>query len=243
MDETFYSVNQICDLLHVTRRTVLNYIQSGSLRAVKVGGKWQISQAALTDFTRGGDPEQARQDTELLNLFHTLPPSRREAVLSLAKDLQDSSAGSRIQYLTPRERTALRDYRYITDPRKEQAENCLRDLVREQDEQETWEQTWGSTDPTLKAWALAETDGDAGEAAYLLSMTENEINRQLPPGQWFDSRTARPLTDSINRTQPEDAGTDPEAWAEIMDRAETLALNRLHLWQERQNRMEGSEAR
>lgn len=237
----FYTMNEVCELLHVSRRTLLTYIQSGQLAATKAGGKWQISEEAVADFTKSGNPQQARDDADLLELYHALTPSRRQAVHDLAQDLQEAGTSSRIQRLTPREQTIIHDYRHLSEQRKEKAEKALRDCVRQEDQEQQWRTTWGDTDPALKSWAMAASGNDPDQAGYLLSMVEDEVNRQLPAGQWFDSRTARPMMDSLDRGQAEDAGTDADTWKAIMDRAEGQALVRLRKWRRRQGQADADQ--
>lgn len=47
---SFYTVEQVAELLQVHWQTVLNYIKSGKLEAVKLGRGYRISQEALDIF-------------------------------------------------------------------------------------------------------------------------------------------------------------------------------------------------
>jgi len=49
---SFYTVEQVAELLQVHWQTVLNYIKSGKLQAVKLGRGYRISQEALDNFIR-----------------------------------------------------------------------------------------------------------------------------------------------------------------------------------------------
>lgn len=42
-----YNMEDVAEILGVTRRTVYNYVKSGRLSATKVGGRWQITETAL----------------------------------------------------------------------------------------------------------------------------------------------------------------------------------------------------
>lgn len=235
---TMYTMDQACEELHVSRNTLLRYIRTGQLRAAKVGGKWQIPEDALAELTQDADPERAREDAALLDAYHKLTPSRRGMVMDLARDLQDVPASLRIQRLTPREQTFLGDYRHLAEYRRGEAEEYLRDLVRKQDDQEQYHLVWGAASQDLQGWAMAAAGQDPSQAGYLLSMLEDEVNRQLPMGQWFDVKAGRPMVASKDRLQDEDAGTPQEDWAAIMARAEDQALLRLRKWQQRQQRLE-----
>jgi len=49
---SFYTVEQVAKLLQVHWQTVLNYIKSGKLEAVKLGRGYRISQEALDRFIK-----------------------------------------------------------------------------------------------------------------------------------------------------------------------------------------------
>lgn len=49
---SFYTVEQIAELLQVHWQTVLNYIKSGKLEAVKLGRGYRISKEALDKFVK-----------------------------------------------------------------------------------------------------------------------------------------------------------------------------------------------
>ncbi len=46
----FYTVQEVADLLQVHWQSVLNYIKSGKLEAVKLGKGYRISETALQKF-------------------------------------------------------------------------------------------------------------------------------------------------------------------------------------------------
>lgn len=46
----FYTVEQVAELLKVHWQTVLNYIKSGKLKAVKLGKGYRISRDAFNEF-------------------------------------------------------------------------------------------------------------------------------------------------------------------------------------------------
>ena len=51
MQETYYTVEQIAQMLQMHPKTVQRYIREGKLRAVKVGKGWRISGHDLSVFT------------------------------------------------------------------------------------------------------------------------------------------------------------------------------------------------
>lgn len=48
-----YNLQELEGLLEVTSRTLLTYIKQGKLKAVKIGGKWKVSESNLQDFVNG----------------------------------------------------------------------------------------------------------------------------------------------------------------------------------------------
>lgn len=45
-----YTIEEISDILKVTTRTVYNYIKNGSLRALKMGKYWRVTEESLREF-------------------------------------------------------------------------------------------------------------------------------------------------------------------------------------------------
>ena len=53
-DIEVYTLKELEELLHVTRRTLYNWIKSGQLKAFRVGKEWRVTRDALEDFTQIG---------------------------------------------------------------------------------------------------------------------------------------------------------------------------------------------
>lgn len=51
MAEQFYTINETCDLLKVTRKTIYTWINEGKLKAIRVGSRYRISESAIKEFT------------------------------------------------------------------------------------------------------------------------------------------------------------------------------------------------
>lgn len=49
-DDTYYTVQEVADLLKLHWQSVLNYIKKGDLKALKLGKGYRISQQALDNF-------------------------------------------------------------------------------------------------------------------------------------------------------------------------------------------------
>jgi len=45
-----YTIDELVQLLRVTRRTIYNYIKEGKLKAVKMGKYWRVTEKALEQF-------------------------------------------------------------------------------------------------------------------------------------------------------------------------------------------------
>lgn len=54
MNETYYTVEQISELLDIHPKTIQRYIREGKLRAVKLGKSWRVTGHDLSLFTEHG---------------------------------------------------------------------------------------------------------------------------------------------------------------------------------------------
>ena len=45
-----YALDEVADILKVTRRTVYTYIKTGKLKAAKIGKYWRVTQESLQEF-------------------------------------------------------------------------------------------------------------------------------------------------------------------------------------------------
>lgn len=52
--EKVYTLEELAELLHVTRRSLYNYIKGGKLKAVKIGREWRVTEKQLEDFLSTG---------------------------------------------------------------------------------------------------------------------------------------------------------------------------------------------
>jgi excisionase family DNA binding protein len=55
--EKLLTTQEIADYLGLTQRTIYTYIQSGSLRAIKIGREWRIKESELEAFINRGSGE------------------------------------------------------------------------------------------------------------------------------------------------------------------------------------------
>lgn len=57
-----YTLEELVEVLQVTRRTLYNYVRSGKLKAAKIGKYWRVTEKQLEEFLSatnqgGGDNE------------------------------------------------------------------------------------------------------------------------------------------------------------------------------------------
>lgn len=52
-----YTLEEIAELLHITRRTLYTYVKTGKLKAVKVGKYWRVTEKNLEAFLAKGTEE------------------------------------------------------------------------------------------------------------------------------------------------------------------------------------------
>lgn len=56
-DIKVYTLEEVQEILKVTRRTLYSYIKSGKLKAVKVGRYWRVPAKALQEVVENGTEE------------------------------------------------------------------------------------------------------------------------------------------------------------------------------------------
>ena len=52
-----FTLEEIMDILKVSRRTIYNYIKADQLKAIKVGREWRVTEKALNAFLETGTEE------------------------------------------------------------------------------------------------------------------------------------------------------------------------------------------
>jgi len=55
-DIKVYTLDEVADIMKVTKRTLYNYIKAGTLKAVKMGKYWRVSEESLQAFISTGTP-------------------------------------------------------------------------------------------------------------------------------------------------------------------------------------------
>jgi len=59
-----YKLAQVCQMLNITYPTVLNYIRTGKLKGIKMGGQWRIRHQDLKRFIEEGNEDNPTFDME-----------------------------------------------------------------------------------------------------------------------------------------------------------------------------------
>lgn len=55
-DIKVFTLDEVADILKVTKRTLYNYVKAGKLPAVKIGKYWRVSEESLQAFVSNGTP-------------------------------------------------------------------------------------------------------------------------------------------------------------------------------------------
>lgn len=53
-----YTLEEVAEILQLTRRTLYTYIKNGQLKAVKIGKYWRVSEETLQSFIKKGTEAQ-----------------------------------------------------------------------------------------------------------------------------------------------------------------------------------------
>jgi excisionase family DNA binding protein len=62
--EEFFTVDEVAKTFKVTRATVYEWMRSGDLAYVQVGGRRRVTQSAMNAFIKEGKPEEDQQIEE-----------------------------------------------------------------------------------------------------------------------------------------------------------------------------------
>ncbi len=52
-----YTLTELTEILHVTRRSLYNWIKDGKIHAIKIGKEWRVTEEALNEFLTKGTQE------------------------------------------------------------------------------------------------------------------------------------------------------------------------------------------
>ena len=111
MQEQYFTVEQIAQMLQMHPKTVQRYIREGKLRAVKVGKGWRVSGHDLSIFTESAQPS-GEPPTAVVSCVADIYAADRDAAIRLMNTLgaahtskpADIGAGSLQTQYIPEER-------------------------------------------------------------------------------------------------------------------------------------------
>jgi len=58
----FYLVEEISDILNLSKESVVKYIHQGRIHAIKIGSSWKISNASLNEFLETGGSKKVTKE-------------------------------------------------------------------------------------------------------------------------------------------------------------------------------------
>ena len=93
MQESFYTVEQISELLQMHPKTVQRYIREGKLRAVKLGKGWRVSRHDLSVFTESVPTQGGEQPVTVVSCVADLYAVDRDAAIRLMNALSAAHTG------------------------------------------------------------------------------------------------------------------------------------------------------
>lgn len=65
MEEKFYTINEVAELLDMHHKTIRKFISEGSLKANKVGKQWRISEQDLNSFMKVNKDKNVDEEQKL----------------------------------------------------------------------------------------------------------------------------------------------------------------------------------
>ena len=87
MQETYYTVEQIAQMLQMHPKTVQRYIREGKLRAVKVGKGWRVSGHDLSVFTEGETAARGETPTAIVSCVADVYAADKAAAIRIVNTL------------------------------------------------------------------------------------------------------------------------------------------------------------
>ena len=87
MQETYYTVEQIAQMLQMHPKTVQRYIREGKLRALKVGKGWRVSGHDLSVFTEGETAGRGETPTAVVSCVADVYAADKAAAIRIVNTL------------------------------------------------------------------------------------------------------------------------------------------------------------
>ena len=93
MQETYYTVEQISELLQMHPKTVQRYIREGKLRAVKFGKSWRVSGHDLSVFTESVPSGDAQSPVAVVSCVADIYAADKENAIRMMNALGAAHTG------------------------------------------------------------------------------------------------------------------------------------------------------
>ncbi|HCL02422.1 MAG TPA: hydroxyacid dehydrogenase [Lachnoclostridium phytofermentans] len=89
MEDKFYTINQVAEILDMHHKTIRNFISDGKLRASKVGKQWRVSDDDLNSFMKNSkDQREGEQFVEFSTNETLLNMVKRKINVSTVLDIE-----------------------------------------------------------------------------------------------------------------------------------------------------------
>lgn len=113
MQESYYTVEQISDLLQMHPKTVQRYIREGRLRAVKVGKSWRVSGHDLSVFTESAPPALEHAPVSVVSCVADVYAAEKDDAIRIVNALTAALNSKPVEYGAGRLNT-----QYLPEERK-----------------------------------------------------------------------------------------------------------------------------
>ena len=61
-DEKHHNIKEVAEILGVSTTTIHSYVKAGTLKAVKIGGLWHITESTIKTYLNGGIVKSEHKD-------------------------------------------------------------------------------------------------------------------------------------------------------------------------------------
>ncbi|ABX42160.1 helix-turn-helix domain-containing protein [Lachnoclostridium phytofermentans] len=94
MEDKFYTINQVAEILDMHHKTIRNFISNGKLRASKVGKQWRVSDDDLNSFMKNSkDQREGEQVIEFSSNETFSKTVKRKINVSTVLDIEEIDKG------------------------------------------------------------------------------------------------------------------------------------------------------
>lgn len=61
-DEKHHNIKEVAEILSISTTTVHNYIKNGTLKAIKIGGLWHITESTIKAYLEGSTSTKGKDE-------------------------------------------------------------------------------------------------------------------------------------------------------------------------------------